>query len=85
MTFTTIPVGPLLQEDSTKPNMAAGGEGGPKQLQLDLYYKKHITKPNMAAGGEGRPKKFQLDLYYKKTPQNQTWQQEGKEDLNRKT
>jgi len=39
----------------------------------------------MAAGGDGRPKQFQLDLYYKKTPQNQTWQQEGKEDLNRKT
>jgi len=35
----------------------------------------------MAAGGEGRPKEFQFDLYYKKTPQNQTWQQEGKEDL----
>jgi len=51
-----ITVGPLLEEDT--------------------------TKPNVAAGGEGRPKQFQLDLYYKKTPQNQTWQREGKEDLN---
>jgi len=38
----------------------------------------------MAAGEEGRPKQFQLDLYYKKTPQKQTWQRKGKEDLNRK-
>jgi len=36
----TITVGPLLQEDTTKPNMAAGAEGRPKQFQFDLYYKK---------------------------------------------